>query len=171
MYLGYIRVILRLLCSRFSQHLRSLSTVCATPVQQICCQKQPSRSLEAAFATSVHRQKQHLRRLRSRFSTCEACQSSICDACAADLLPEAAFATPGSSICDACAAPEAAFATPVQQIQHLRPCQKQHLRRPCSIFEREVAKKQRCSSICERQVALRHARAVILNAKWLLCEK
>ncbi len=44
----------------------------------------------------------------------------ICDTCAADVVPKAAFATPVQRICDTCAAdlvPKAVFATPVQQFE------------------------------------------------------
>ena len=40
-----------------------------------------------------------------------------------------------------------------------------------SILERQVAENGRLSGICERHVAQRHARAVILSAKWLQCQK
>ena len=71
----------------------------------------------------MQRSKQHLRRLCSRFSTCDACQKHHLRRLSSIF-----------SVCGTCAAPEAASATPVQQIQHLRSLSKQHLRRLCSRF-------------------------------------
>ena len=113
----------------------------------------------------------------STYDACSRCdaRSSICDACAADLLPETTFATPvtcaatlmpeaafatlGGSICDACAADwrrlQAAFATPVQQIQHLQSLSKQHLRRRCSRFAAGSSIRDACKQHLRRLCSVR----------------
>ena len=151
---------LRRLCSRFVAR-RSICDACKQLLR-----RQHSRF--HARSSICDAWKQHLRRLCSRLATPA---NSICGACAADLTPEGAFATPVQQIQHLRRLSEAAFARPAQQIccwkQHLRRlcnrfdvrssvatpvqeicCQKQHLRRLCSGFVARSSNRNAWNSIC-----------------------